>query len=364
MRTQRHRRYTQLASIAVGICCFLAVITSAQAEVRHVIYEGFVSAPSIGDLDGDDDIDIFLGLPLGWFENDGSGSFSQRTLPNPGGISEESAIQDIDNDGDLDLITCRTNFNVVNLHLWENDGSGSFTARTFTHTDLNIQGQEFLAADFDNDGDADVFMTFSDSYIYNDLPIQPLYFENIGNWDFTAHHLDYEYPFRSPACIADFNNDDLLDVAVCKREYTEWHESEYEIIIFENNGFPFFTERGIDVDSLLYGYGMDCADVDSDGRVDLAYSGGSPGGIQNTYVFQATNINWNYSMGVVHEYGLGPVHICDYDLDGFLDIAMGSGWWNDDWDLIVLLGDGNGTFPTIKDDIIGASLFGVGDVIL
>jgi hypothetical protein len=113
------------------------------------------------DIDGDGDIDILsvsLNDTIGfnWYENlDGLGNFSERNLIS----NNENNIwatygADLDNDGDTDVLTASPGDNEIAWY--ENlDGLGNFGPQQ-TITTNAISARHVIAADIDNDGDMDV----------------------------------------------------------------------------------------------------------------------------------------------------------------------------------------------------------------
>lgn len=117
------------------------------------------------DFDNDGDFDIFTGnaalstseLWINSFNT--GGSFTQRilwtldTMPTDGAVDNASA--DLDNDGDIDIIESYLG-GTATLRVWINDGKGYFKEGW---TDSTISTPASLAlADFDCDGDTDVFV--------------------------------------------------------------------------------------------------------------------------------------------------------------------------------------------------------------
>ncbi len=122
------------------------------------------SGASWADVDNDGDLDLFvstgqLGMYVNWFyKNDGDGTFTKITdspLVNEATWSSGSAFGDYDKDGDLDLAVGGNDGN--NL-LFKNDGFGNFEKvldNAFVNDGNYTEGLAW--ADFDNDGDLDIF---------------------------------------------------------------------------------------------------------------------------------------------------------------------------------------------------------------
>jgi hypothetical protein len=120
----------------------------------------------IGDMDRDGDLDVYglnwPGLSDAVFNNTGSGTFNgMQTLASSGGDDNEGDFVDYDNDGDMDLFIAA--FSAAN-RLYRNDYAGGGPG-TFSYTFLASgtsglsTGENSLdadGADVDNDGDIDV----------------------------------------------------------------------------------------------------------------------------------------------------------------------------------------------------------------
>jgi len=140
------------------------------------------SSPAFGDLDGDGDLDLMVGEgtngKIHYFENSGSAmvpAYTEKTGGDspvngfkPGRYLAAPFLADLDNDGDLDLLSgsCQAG----EISYWENTGNASvpaFTAQTSTanpfngiidyNTNSSLIHPEL--ADIDNDGDLDLMYT-------------------------------------------------------------------------------------------------------------------------------------------------------------------------------------------------------------
>ena len=117
-------------------------------------------AVALGDLDGDGDLDAFVGnfrqANRVWL-NDGSGRFIDSDQDFPVSRTLGVSLGDLDGDGDLDALSQNDGLTRV----WLNNGSGLFTQGAST---LIISGAGVLPlGDLDGDGDLD---TIGGQYVW------------------------------------------------------------------------------------------------------------------------------------------------------------------------------------------------------
>ncbi len=131
------------------------------------------------------------------YHNNGDGTFTERGAAagvNDGAQSWSTAIEDFDNDGDMDFLL--SNISDQNK-LYRNNGDGTFTDIYATSgIDPQVGSWELQAADFNNDGWVDFLWQNG----------KELYLNN-GDLTFTG----YDLPFGEGG-IGDLNNDGFLDV--------------------------------------------------------------------------------------------------------------------------------------------------------
>ncbi len=113
----------------------------------------------VADLDDDGDLDVFHGsitsTQITWYPNNGNETFSSGISIFTGSNSPRGVhAADIDGDGDLDLLAAALNSNTI---FWrENLGDGDFSGPNQT-IDSNISNAyDITTDDLDNDGDLDV----------------------------------------------------------------------------------------------------------------------------------------------------------------------------------------------------------------
>ncbi|MBK7630346.1 MAG: T9SS type A sorting domain-containing protein [Ignavibacteriales bacterium] len=180
--------------------------------------------PAFGDVDGDEDYDLFIGKfdgKISYYKNIGTKFIPDfvlegiltdiNLLPIDIGTSSTPFIKDIDIDGDLDLIIGGFNGRIT---FYKNVGSQTSPAyelqqNYFSGIDVGDNSAPFLI-DYDNDGDNDLFSGSRDGNIF--------YFENAGN-DFTPiwtlkNNLITELNFggNSVPNLIDIDNDSDIDL--------------------------------------------------------------------------------------------------------------------------------------------------------
>jgi len=135
-------------------------------DAAVTITRGRNTTPALGDIDGDGDLDLFVGESSGdlnFYRNDGgSGSprfvlVSDKYLDIDAGRRSVPSLTDIDGDGDLDLVLGSEG---EGLSLYRNDGTAE-EAEFVLDDSFSVTVHPFAAptfADVDADGDADLFV--------------------------------------------------------------------------------------------------------------------------------------------------------------------------------------------------------------
>ena len=112
----------------------------------------------VADVDNDGDLDLltptFSGSSVAVRLNDGLGYFSGGSDPSVGSQPRGVAVADIDQDGDLDLLTA--NYNAGTASVRFNNGSGTFSG--LVDVPVGSQPQFVTTADLDGDGDLDLLV--------------------------------------------------------------------------------------------------------------------------------------------------------------------------------------------------------------
>lgn len=131
-----------------------------------------VTDPQFADVDSDGDFDIVTRFAsdnrVVWYENDGSGGFGAAQTVGVGVSTSGSSLDavDVDGDGDLDVVVAArgdNSFPSGSVAWYENDGSESFTARTLAS---GLSRPYYAgAADVTGDGVLDILALDSGTYV-------------------------------------------------------------------------------------------------------------------------------------------------------------------------------------------------------
>ena len=259
---------------------------------------GFGLGVTVGDYDSDGDLDLYLNNygPNVLYRNNGDGTFTdvtqQTNVANGNKVGAGACFLDMDRDGDLDLYvsnyvqfeyepvfrltragypiyTSPRDYPLVPDTLFRNNGDGTFT-------DISQQsgigahpgsGMGMVCADYDNDGDTDVFVA-------NDVAGNFL-FQNDGKGKFEEIGLMAGFGFdlagnaqgSMGVDCGDYNNDGFLDF------YLTSYSHEFACL-YENTGDGFLedvtlvTEAGRGTHPYVT-WGNSLVDLDNDGDRDI-----------------------------------------------------------------------------------------------
>lgn len=254
---------------------------------------GYSETASWGDYDKDGFVDLYVCNSAGarrnfLYHNNGNGTFTKITT---GTIATDAFFSrcanwvDIDNDNDLDMFVSNENNN--NENIYRNDGAGTFVKLTtgplLTNGDSTMSGSW---ADYDNDGDLDVFLANDRSY--NAL------FRNDGNFVFTKIISDTVSRTRSnsfSSAWSDVDNDGDLDLFVTN----SFAATQLLSFFYINNGDGTFSRNSTDaiVADSSWSYGCAFGDYDNDGFEDLVVATCRYNNIDRPHLMYHNNANTN-----------------------------------------------------------------------
>ncbi len=356
-RPPRHALYRNLGG-------FRFKETTDEAGVRC---EAYGLGIAVADYDNDGHPDFYLNNfgPNPLFHNEGDGTF--RDVTRRAGVARGNLVGagacflDIDKDGDLDLYVGNyieldlqrhqlhfvrdipsypspVEYDPVPDTLYRNLGDGTFADVSKESGIAAHAGRSMgmICADYDNDGDTDVF-------ICNDVQENFLFrndggrFEEVAASSGVAFNMEGEVMANMAVDSADFDRDGRLDF------YTTNYQRQLPAL-FRNLGHGLFE----DVSALAnagagcfhhVNWGCGFADFDNDGRPDLFIANGHTEDqverMDRSAMYRAPNVVlWNAGNGKFVEAspqcggGHWPLHVSrgialeDFDRDGDIDVAV------------------------------------------
>lgn len=293
----------------------------------------YINVPVDFDLDGD--VDVVAGRS--WFRNDGPNQLTFLELI-PDLYLNSIAVTDLENDGDLDLVT-GSNYHGVRIFI--NDGSMQFTSLRLTG--LNINATTVDVADFDSNGLVDILWSrdFSPTtiffqqtgYVFTAQVINPkradesiiVDMDKDGDWDVVQRDFEEARYLKNVAglfeeiilsstttrdlSVGDFENDGDMDLAIMDDD---------GLHIFENDGLQQFTPKNVHQPDALF----ESLDADGDGDTDIVM----PGYPKMILLINDGDNNFNSVVigGAPEGFSFSPNSItpADTDNDGDIDYAI------------------------------------------
>ena len=250
-----------------------------RVELADLNQDGFddIIAASRAGYDGN-------GPPrLSWYENDGNGGFQDEHIISSGYRITFIEVEDIDLDGDIDILFSSTSTGDVGIY--RNLGNGDFASHEFIEEGPGWT-EQLAVGDLDGDSYPDVVVA---SYLDNALRI----YRNINGIEFEFIGQEMEENAVSVE-LGDLNEDGKLDILSSgygysgikyRKNYGNW------VFIVEST---FFDSIG-SVDIEIF-------DSDNDGDLDIALAGGNILWVENLYGEGCTDSN-----------------ACNYDPNAFID---------------------------------------------
>lgn len=251
------------------------------------------------------------------FANPGTISTNSFTaIPNVANTAfwSSSAIADLNNDGKTDLITC----NSSNLNIYQNVGNNNnlgSSSFTLVATLFNSNAYHVITADVDGDGRLDIVCSNPNSNSFS-------YILNLINPNTTAitnsmFSGTYLYPTSGSSgnkiAAADIDGDGKVDLAIT-------NFSTNNISIMRNTGFPgnpsFSTPITFNAGNSPYGIAM--GDIEGDGKVDIVCTNLGSGGVNGLSVFRNVSSSGNINLNTQVNFttGSSPIAVELADIDG------------------------------------------------
>lgn len=272
------------------------------SDSGQVLAGGRTDVASVGDLDGDGDLDAILTdstASVVWF-NDGEGFFT-RGGQRLEGRGTDASLADLDGDGDLDFVKATDS----TAELWLNDGGGRFLlADELPDSSTN----QVDIGDIDGDGDLDL-LSASRSQVTQ-------LWLNDGAAQFTLSTNTIGVSRALDGVLVDLDGDDDLDAVLAGGTGPS--------AVWLNDGTGLFQQsaEAIRINALE----LEAADIDGDGDSDIFYASRSASIFESRRNFLLINqgdgsfVESNQFLGdnAAADFVLG-----DFDSDRDLDLVIG-----------------------------------------
>ncbi len=278
------------------------------------------------------------------YDNDGSGVFTAvlTALPNENQSARDAVAADVDLDGDLDLI--RVGFFANHSALLINDGTGTFQDTTTVSAPTLNAAASVGAADMTGDGIVDLFLASSVQTGHSNVLLEG---DGLGGFVDATDRLPPDVDDTRCAAFVDLDGNGSVDVATgaSRSAYQNWSRDRVYLQRAGGSGFDQLPSYDLPA-STVYAEAMATTDVDGDGDADIVlgdwfyanalFYGDGHGGFT-----AATPAQFPILDGHTRALEFG-----DVDGDGDQDLWIGNGTNTFTQDQL-LLNDGNGTFTDV-----------------
>ncbi len=204
---------------------------------------------------------------LFWYEQDSSDEWKRHRVVTQYSMNNLD-VRDVDDDGDMDLVTAEHKGPDLELQLWENDGSGQFKKIVLDRGKELHLGTHL--ADLDGDGDLDIIGAGWDEYEF-----MHLWRNDRIDGRFTWKHLSSardELPApnigdqQTATLVADVNEDGVNDIFLTDRSTAPSIIS----LVRTSDGWDRYV---IEKERVSIEAGSASHDIDGDGDLDIVFGG-------------------------------------------------------------------------------------------
>lgn len=308
--------------------CFVFIHVHGQAWLPHTISSTVPKANgSIAyDVDGDGYMDVVSlsidgDFEIRWFKNiDGEGTFDAGTvIANDPALYLSFEFVDLNGDGQEDILYLENNPREVRW-MERLSPAGEFTPSELIFANSNGFIKQVTPADLDNDGDLDLITIFADTF-----EDRISWFENtdgLGTWSSEVIIINGLAEAFGPLLV-DINSDGRLDLLTCDEgigfgaSSIVWYEQlidgtfDEQIVIYQ---YPFFVSDWTSI------HNIDFVDINSDNKKDIMVTAHHDD--FGTFYHWYENVDEEGTFGEqqsITSIG-GPYEFYDLDGDGDLDI--------------------------------------------
>lgn len=288
-------------------------IINAQFSNQNIIANTLLALGDVQvvDVNNDGDLDIVTisDNSIVWYENHGSGNIDSvnKIITSFTNNIEKFDCVDMDNDGDIDFVVGTSAGSLVNSYIsWiENINNGTLWAERIITNQIIGGSYSVKGVDMDNDGDMDIVSISSGDY-------KLAWYENLGGQNFSTQmviELGSSSSTAQELCVSDFDADGDKDIITTYSAFggVFWNQ---------NMGNGVFAPRQILIQPWDKPYAISVFDINLDGINDLIYTSSD----DNVTYYKLNNGagNWSATGLVVGE--ITSRHQFDIDNDGDLDV--------------------------------------------
>ena len=281
-------------------------------------------ALALGDVDGDSDVDVVEGNStyvdsFGAFPhsnrlllNDGAGNLAASAgLPPDTDDTKAVLLLDVENDGDLDLIS-GNRFQRNRVYL--NGGHGDFVLDPFRLPNLSAPTYGLASGDVNGDGYQDVVAAIDNGQ-------SRLYMNFVTVFeDGTAVRMPPDSAFSRDAELADLDGDGDLDMVLPDRGTLSQSSA-----LYLNDGLGKFEDASDRIPGSGRSLALTLADLEEDGDLDIVF-GRSSGSSTKLFLNEgnATFSNGDARLPSIQVGDVTSVLATDLDRDGDLELVLAS----------------------------------------
>ena len=260
-------------------------------------------------------------------------TYSSTALPANSAWTDGIAIADVDGDGDKDILCANAGGTTLSSygqgipaaqHLWLNDGSASFSAGHAQLNLANLAARMVIAEDIDNDGDLDILYARDSGLPNPSAPPVVLVNNGFGIFsDQTGNAIPAGFNQTGfGICAGDTDNDGDLDLIVTNGGSFGGSPTQARLLLNDGTGvFTNGTALHLPVD-LFNANDVTLADVDNDFDIDVCLSGKN-GGSPHAHLYLNDGAGDFTLSTALDAIGTGGTYETDYgDLDGDSDFDM------------------------------------------
>lgn len=282
-----------------------------------------VMSVAVAHIDADNNPDIVASSwqlnQVAWWKNSGNpeSGWIKNIVKSGYGNAHDARCADIDQDGDIDIITAASSPGSIDICYNDNNINPSWS---YVQVDPGFSGaKSVLVIDLDRDTDLDIVGTADG---VNDIA----WWENTGInsqvWSKTI--IDDNFAGSCFADVIDMNEDLKLDIIA-----TAWSSNQTAYWICNDLPTNSWTKHIVSSSLQIPVRTFGC-DFDLDDDVDIVIVGKIPGKLS---VFINNNFNWTEQVLTSNFLGGAALAVEDLDQDGDKDIIAGAGvmgelyWW-------------------------------------